>query len=178
VFREAGHIDVRCPSPPIEGTTTAYSYLTRHTLHEEHRHIFSTVLATSRAVDETPSFVIATEVVKPRHHNVRCDCFSDSVSVFILTGRWRLCTLILILIIIRNLVPVLTDEGIDSRDYLAYWQIIADLEHTLNVRVVDDLLTQAFIHQGVVFALTGVPASAALVAEVVPAKTTVEILSA
>jgi hypothetical protein len=55
---------------------------------------------------------------------------------------------------------------------------MADLEHTLNVRVVYDFLAQIFIHQRVIFAVTGVPASAALVAEVVPAGTTVDMLSA
>lgn len=164
-------------SPPIERTTTAYFYLARHALHEEHRHIFTTLLATSRAVDETPPFVVAIEVVKLRHSIVRWDCLSDSVSVLILTGRRRLC-IIVIIIIIRNLVPVLIDEGVDSREHLAHWQIIVDLEQPSNVRVVHDLLTQIFVHHRVIFALTGVPASAALVAEVMPARTTVDILSA
>jgi hypothetical protein len=77
---------------PIEGATPAGSHLARLAFHEKHRHILTTMLAVSRSMDETPSFVVAIAVVKLRLNNAYRSCFRDSVSIFILSDSSRDCT--------------------------------------------------------------------------------------
>jgi len=59
------------------------------TLHEKHRHIFTTVSANARTVDKAPPFMVTVAVVDLRLSNGHWSCASDSVSACILRSRWR-----------------------------------------------------------------------------------------
>jgi hypothetical protein len=73
----------------VERTTPTGSHLARLAFHEEHRHIFTTAFAVSRAVDGAPPLVVAIAVVKLRLSNAHRSYSSGSVSIFILRGSWR-----------------------------------------------------------------------------------------
>jgi hypothetical protein len=78
-------------SQSVERKTPAGSHLTRRTLHEKRRHIFTTMLADSRSMDETLPFVVAIAVIKQRLINTLRSCWSGGVSVFVLRASWRAC---------------------------------------------------------------------------------------
>ena len=102
-------------------------------------------------MDEAPSLVVAIPVAKLRLSNAHRSCSSDSVSVSIRRGNWRVrVDLILIL--------VYEDKGIYLRDHVEYWDVIGDLEQSLKNRVVQDGLLHVHKVKRVLFAGAGVPA--------------------
>ena len=102
-------------------------------------------------MDEAPSLVVAIPVAQLRLSNARRSCSSDSVSVSIRRGNWRVrVDLILIL--------VYEDKGIYLRDHVEYWDVIGDLEQSLKNRVVQYGLLHVHKVKRVLFAGAGVSA--------------------
>lgn len=123
-MREQHHVYLRDHSQSVERATTACSHLTRLTLHEKHWHVFTTVFAVSRTMDETPSSVVAVTVVKLGRSSAIRSCSSDSVSVSIRRANGRSC-------IDMNLILVVADEGIYLRYQVVYRNVIGDMEQPL-----------------------------------------------
>lgn len=113
-------------SQSVQRATTARSHPARLTLHEKHRHVLTIVFAVSRAMDETPSFVVAVAVAKLGRSSAIRSWSSDSVSVPIRRANGRSC-------IDMNLILVVADEGIYLRDQVVYRNVIGDVEQPLKV---------------------------------------------